>query len=165
MAYLALIGTALGAVNQYAEGQQAKKLADRDASTSRATSQRDAITDRKRAMLLKSRALAVAAASGGGVDDPTVSKLLGDIGAAGEMNALGTLWEGNEIGTGLELQGRARRSEGRARAVSSILSEGSAMYDKYDGGSGGGSYRMPSAQVSGTAAADYQLNPRYGNYV
>jgi hypothetical protein len=162
MAYLQLIGAGMRAVDQYTAGQEEKKFTDRAASTSRATSQRDAITDRRKALLLQSRALAVAAASGGGVDDPTVSKLLADIGAAGEMNALGTLWEGSEIGAGLEREGRARRNEGRARAVSTILSEGSAMYDKYDGGN---SYKLPSSQALGTAAADYQLNPRYNNYV
>jgi hypothetical protein len=133
MAWLSLIGSGVQAVSQYAEGQQAKKLAERSAVQIRASSQRDAIAERRRAMLLKSRALAVAAASGGGgVEDPTVSKLIADINAQGEMNALGALYEGEEEATGLELGGQVRRSEGRARATSSILGGASDYYaNKY----------------------------------
>jgi hypothetical protein len=163
MAWLALVGAGVAAVNQYTQGQEAEKQLNRQASTGRATSQRDAISDRKRALLLQSRALAVAAASGGGVDDPTVSKLLADIGAQGEINALGTLWEGKENGAGLQQEGQVRRREGRMRAVSTILSTGSDMYSKYGGGDS--SYALPTSSVKGTAAADYQLNPRYRNYV
>lgn len=121
------------ALSQYQQGKAEKKQFFRQAGATRATSQRESERARKQSMLLQSRALAIAAASGGGVDDPTVSKLRADIAAQGEVNALNTLWEGNEEGAGLMAQGEARQREGRMRAYSTILSMGDDAM-KYGGG-------------------------------
>jgi hypothetical protein len=118
---------------QYQQGKAQKKQLFRQAGAARATSQRESVRDRKQSLLLQSRALAVAAASGGGVDDPTVSKLRADIAAQGEINALNTLWEGNEESAGLMAEGEARKNEGRMRAYSTILSMGEDAM-KYGGG-------------------------------
>jgi hypothetical protein len=132
MAYLQLIAAGISAVSQYSQGQAAKAQAKRQAGAARATSQRDAGSERKRALLMKSRALAVAAASGaGGEDDPTVNNILADIGTQGEMNALGALYEGSESSAGLMQEGRALAREGKARAVSTVLSTAGSMYGKY----------------------------------
>jgi hypothetical protein len=125
-----LAGTML-AMTQARQGKSAKRQYFRQAGAERASSQRDAETERRRALLLQSRALAVAAASGGGAEDPTVSKILADIGAQGEVNALGALWEGNEASEGLKAEGRSRQREGRAQAVSTILSMGADSAMKY----------------------------------
>jgi hypothetical protein len=119
------------AMNQFGQGRAAKKQLYRQAGAEQASSQRDSIAERKRGMLLKSRALAVAAASGGGVDDPTVHKLLSDIGAQGEVNALSSLWEGDETAEGLRADGRARQREGVMRGASTILSMGQESAGKY----------------------------------
>ena len=118
-------------LNQVRQGQLAKQQLNRQAGAERATAQRDSIAERKRGLLLKSRALAVAASSGGGVDDPTVHKLLADIGAQGEVNALSALWEGDEAAEGMEAEGRARKREGVMRGASTILSMADSSGAKY----------------------------------
>lgn len=129
---LTAAGTGVKAVSQYSQGKSAQRQLYRQAGATRASAQRDAIAERKRALLLQSRALAVAAASGaGGVQDPTIEKLIADIGTQGEMNALGSLYEGEETALGMEAEGRARKREGRARAVSTVLSTGADMMGKY----------------------------------
>ena len=121
------------ALSQYQQGKAQKKQLFRQDGAARATSQRESERARKQSMLLQSRALAIAAASGGGVDDPTVSKLRADIAAQGEVNALNALWEGNEESAGLMAEGEARKNEGRMRAYSTILSMGEDAM-KYGGG-------------------------------
>lgn len=125
------LSSTLLAMSQLRQGNSAKKQLYRQAGAERASSQREAEQERRRAMLLQSRALAVAAASGGGADDPTVHKILSDIGAAGEVNALGALWEGNEASEGLKAEGRIRKREGYARGVSTILASAADAGGKY----------------------------------
>lgn len=57
------------------------------ANEERAAGQRDAHNEREKADLLASRATAVAASSGAGVETPTILNVLEDIGAEGEMKA------------------------------------------------------------------------------
>ncbi len=91
------------------QAEQARQQAGQD----RATSQRAAIEQRRRAKLLESKALARAAASGAGAGDPTVENILGDIGAEGEFRALAELFVGEERALGLETQADLRNFEGR----------------------------------------------------
>lgn len=130
-------GTILGAKS---EAKQLRSEADQleiQAGTERASSQRRAMEERRQARLVSSRALAVAAASGG-ASDPTVVNMMADIEGEGEYRALSALYEGNEEAIGLENQARARRKEAKnvkkasyLKAGSTILQAGSSLASRY----------------------------------
>jgi hypothetical protein len=164
-----LVGGAVEADAARAEGKAAQQIAnfqarqmEQQAGQERAVSQREAIEQRRRARLAQSRALAIAAASGGGTGG-TVQDILATLGAEGEMNAQAALYEGEEAARGLETQAAATRSQGRYANVSSrtaarnmrvssylsaagtLMSDGSSFYSKYwpdDENTGGGSVTM-----------------------
>lgn len=107
-----------------------------------AAAQRKAEEERRQARLMQSRARAVGAASGGGVD----IDLFGDIEEEGEFRALSALWEGKEAAKGRRAQAAASRFEGQSartagfvRGGSKLLHGGStiierasrSMYEKY----------------------------------
>ena len=106
---------------EYRAGRAAKKSAymeakqlKRRAGLTRASSQRASAEERRDARYLMSKARARAAASGGGVSDPTMVDIFADIEAGGEYNALSQLWEGEESARGDEFAAKIRRREGRA---------------------------------------------------
>lgn len=131
-------GTILGARSQAkALKGQARQL-DAQAGDARAVSQRDAIEQRRQARLVESRGLAVAAASGGGADDPTVVNLLANVAGEGEYRALTALYNGESDARGLESEADARRKEAKNvkrasyfKAASSLLSAGSSLQQRY----------------------------------
>jgi hypothetical protein len=126
---------------------QAKQL-ERQAGQERATSQLAAIEESRKGRLARSRALAVAAASGAGTDG-SVSDILSDLTAEGEFNAQGALYEGEETAKGMEVQAAATRAQGayakrgaayQARStrrssylssVGNLMAGGSSFYSKY----------------------------------
>lgn len=87
-------------------------LLEQQAGQERATAQRRAYEERRKATLVGSRAQAVAAASGGGALDPTVLEITGDIAGEGEYNALTQMFTGEERALGLENEAALRRYEG-----------------------------------------------------
>lgn len=122
-------GNAQDAAAQY---QAAQLEAAGKAET--AAAQRKAEEDRRQSRLMQSRARAVGAASGGGID----LDLAGDIAADGEYRALTSLWEGAEAAKGRSAQAAATMTEGKIRkktgllkAGSTILGGGSSLYGKY----------------------------------
>lgn len=128
----------------FSSGAQAKSLKsearqlDTKAGLERASSQREAMEERRKARLLQSRGLAVAAASGGGASDPGVVNLLADIEGEGEYRSLTALYEGNERAAGLESEAKARRKEARNTkisgyidAASTLIGAGSSMAKRY----------------------------------
>ena len=134
-------GTILGASSQAKTLKKEAAGLDRQAGLERASSQREAIEERRQSRLVQSRGLAVAAASGAGADDPTVVNLLANLEGEGEYRALTALYEGNERAIGMEDQARARRKEakniktaGIINAASTMLGAGSSMYDRYGSG-------------------------------
>lgn len=133
--------TILGAAGA-AQGGKAQKLAanfqaaqlEAAGKVDNAVAQRKAEEDRRQTRLVQSRARAVGAASGGGID----FDLAGDIEAEGEYSALTSLWEGVEASKGRKAQAAAARFEGlQARksgllkAGKTILSGASSMFGKY----------------------------------
>lgn len=86
------------------------------AGQERASSQRVAIEERRRARLASSSAVARAAASGAGASDPTVLNIIGDLAAEGEYNALSALFSGEESARGLEMAAAGRLFEGKSEA-------------------------------------------------
>ena len=140
-----LLGSALGlqAAGQFIAGRDAKASADFQAAQMRqqagqaeASAQRAAIAERKKADYMISRARAVAGASGASVSDPTVSNVIGDIGAEGEYQALTALFNGRERATGLYDSAAAKRMEGSAAmragyfGVASTAAQGAYLYKR-----------------------------------
>lgn len=118
--YIALAQSAVQAYSQQQMGKaqesqaQLSALEDRkEANAVQAIAQREAIQERKKARYLRSRALAVAGASGAGAGDKQVSDILSDIDTEGEMNAMNILYSGNERARVLRSSAAAKRSEGR----------------------------------------------------
>lgn len=138
---LSAAGSAVGAVGAIQSGNaqnaaaqyQAKQL-EASGKAEQAAAQREAEEQRRQSRLMQSRARAVGAASGGGID----LELAGDIEAEGEYRALTALWEGNEAAKGRRAQAAASRFEGKSakkagylKAGRTILGGGSSLYEKY----------------------------------
>lgn len=137
---------------------QADQL-DAQAGMERASSQRQAIDERRQATLAESRGLALAAASGGGADDPTVVNAIAGIHGEGEYRALTAMYNGEERARSDEAQAAAKRSGAKSvktagvlDAMGTILSAGTSLYDRYGGG-GGGATAVRADSMGGTLAS------------
>ncbi|CFR19937.1 hypothetical protein [Yersinia kristensenii] len=142
-------GSLLNAGSQYSQGKAAKKQAygeasqlDKQANSVRAQSQLQAMEDRRQARLAESRALAVGAASGAAADSTSFVNNISNMESQGELNALTSLWGGNQQGNQLNNQAAVRRAEGDAakkagkiNAMSSLLQTGGSLYDRFGGSS------------------------------
>ena len=95
-------------------GERAAEVKEQEAGQARASSQREAVDERKQGERIASRVQAVSAASGGGALDPTVIDILGRTGAEGEYRALSALYGGEERARGLEYGAAIDRSRGSA---------------------------------------------------
>lgn len=115
---------------------------ENEATLAEALAQQQAAQERRRAKLLRSRALAVAGASGAGMSgDPTVDKILSDIESEGELRALTSLWEGDYLAdalrTGAEVKRRtavAHKAAATMNAIGSMAGGASntmSFYGKY----------------------------------
>ena len=120
--------------------EQAAQL-DVQAGQERATSQRQAIEERRAGRLASSRALAIAAASGGGSDDPSVVNAIANIAGEGEYRALTALYDGNIQADDTMREAKSRRKEAKNvkraslfKAAGSILGAGATLADRYGGG-------------------------------
>lgn len=152
-----------------AEGKAQKSIADYQASQLRyragqekASSQAAAEQERRKARLAISRGTAVAAASGGGVSDPTVMDILAGLRGEGEYNAKSALYEGEETAKGLEAQAvaaenggayesaaaaykaKATRRASYVQAGGTLMSGAASFYDKF----------WPSSSSSTTPTSD-----------
>lgn len=121
------------------------RQAERSGATAIAIGHRQAAEERRQANLVASRALAVAAASGAGVSDPTVVNLISSARGEGAYRASVALYEGETRARQLRLDavlGRvsgfdaeiagAREAEGAAFATAGAGLRGAAsLYTKY----------------------------------
>lgn len=129
MAEVALaVGTGISAYGKHKKGQEQKDQAysrarqlQRNASVTRAISQREAEDERRLGELAESKALAMAAASGGGVSNATIANLRAGLEAEGEYRALQRLWAGEEEASGMELEAYNTKKAGRAAARAGTL--------------------------------------------
>lgn len=133
-AAVSAVGAIQGGRAQDAAAQYQAAQLEAAGKSEMAVSQRQAEEDRRQSRLMQSRARAVGAASGGGID----LELAGDIEADGEYRALTSLWEGTEAAKGRRAQASASRFEGTQakkagvfKAASTILGGGSSLYEKY----------------------------------
>lgn len=121
---------------------------ERQAGIALALSQREALEERRVADYAASRALAVAAASGGGVSDPTIVKILADHKGMGAYKASLALYEGEERarqyrvsamserlgGSGALEEGLARARAYNIRAIGGTVRTLGGLYGKYGAG-------------------------------
>jgi hypothetical protein len=143
--YAALAMTVVSAYTQAEMGKAAAANArvqaiqqERDANQVQVASQHEAALRRRQVKLLTSRARAVTGASGAGVTDPTVNKLVTEIEAAGEADALTALWEGDYTARALRLgatskltEARVLKAAGYASSATTALAGGLSFYEKY----------------------------------
>lgn len=138
--------TALNSFGAHKAGQAESRAANIEAGqmesiarSERASSQQQALAEQRRGELVKSRAIAVSAAGGGGVSD---TNIIGDIEAEKKFRSLAALFEGEERARDLEKQanitrftGRQARKAGNIKAVTSAISGGSTLFQRYGGSS------------------------------
>lgn len=139
-----------------------------------ASAQRDAIEQERQSEMLQSRALALAAASGGGASDPTVQNLIAKTAANGAYRKSVALYQGEEKARQLRLAAVAKRTEGAIAeaggetegttrdigAFGTALQAGGSLYSKYGvGGSGFTEASLIAEQVPGQYST---TNRQYG---
>lgn len=164
IAAIGMIMNAFGAMEQgraaRLQGEQAKvhaefeaREAEKSAGLAIAIGQRQAAEDKRQTALVASRALAVSAASGGGVSDPSIVNLLAKIQGQGAYRAHVSLYEGEARARQLRLQGAIGQIGGDEAAVRGLNAQagynlagagqlalgGASLYAKYGfGGPGSG---------------------------
>lgn len=123
-------GTLLSFVGQMQAASAAKKTAEyeakqqeQQAQTERAASQRKAIDERRRKDYAVSRARAVGAGGGGGLDYDVIS----DIEEEGEYRALTQIWGGEERARGREMQADSTRYSAQQRAKGMMIGAGTSL--------------------------------------
>lgn len=125
---LAAAGGITSALGSLSAGNTAAAQADFEAKQLKqkgeaefAIGQREAMEKRREKRLTLSRARAVAAASGAGVDDPTATEIMAGIEQQGEFNAMSAMYRGQLAQSNLLGQARARKTEGRQAQQAGLL--------------------------------------------
>lgn len=114
---------ASGVAMQREANAEARQL-DAAAGQARASAQRGAAEERRKARLVQSRAQAAAR---GGAGDVGVVNIMGDIAAEGEYRALSSLYEGEERARGYQDAAAARRYSGKQSLLAGLVSGGSTF--------------------------------------
>lgn len=186
---LTVAGAALGVggslISANAEAKELRAQAgqlDAQAKDDRASSQRRSMEERRQARIAGSRALAVAAASGGGASDPSVINRIAELEGEGEYRALSALYEGETEARTKEAQAAANRrgaktakTVGALKAIGSMIGSGSSLFDRFAGSgppatewnathqfapaTDWGAYVEPFRKKKGNAAPAYGLTP------
>ena len=145
LAFVVGFGLSAKAARDVGKAQNANAVAqalqlEQRARVTRGASQRAAIRELDVAENIQSRALALAAASGAGVTNPTVLNILADIEAEGEYRSLTQLYTGEDEARGMEAQAKSLRRTGSAlaragkiKAIATILSGVSEWQSRYGG--------------------------------
>lgn len=147
--------------------------ADRRAGEAIAISQRQSLEEQRQATLVASRALAVAAASGAGVSDPTMVRVIANARGEGAVRAATALYEGQARARQLrteavlgrvsaseaDLTGRETEAAYSIRSAGAVARESLSLYSKYglDGPKGDAS--LVGEMVPGQFST---VNPAYG---
>lgn len=149
--------------------QMGMQALDKEAEANRtqAVSQREAIIQRRRARYMRSRALAVAGASGGGVSDPTVENVIAGIDTEGDINFMNALYSGDLRSQALRKSAANLRSTAATMkatrymgSASTILNAGGdfasqnpSFFSKYGGD------KANQSIGTGTAYSDFARRP------
>ena len=157
MAQIALM--AVGSLAALNRGAQARKLKyqqaeglDAAANRRMAATTADVAEEERTKKFMYSRALAIAAASGGGVDDAGMVALLGDLNAEGEYRVMSKLWVGQEEAEGLRFRATAARREGENALEAGYLNAATTVISSFGKGSFDG-FSQASQMEKGLAAA------------
>ncbi len=144
------------AARQNAENVKAAKnfeaaQLEQNAGQVEAQGQRAGIEQVRQAQLVQSRALAVAAAGGGGVSDTTIVRLLSKIEGEGVYRSRAAMYEGEDKARVMRMQAAARRFEGElgvqggdalasaylTKGMTGMASGVGSLFSKYGGGGPG----------------------------
>lgn len=138
-------GAIFNAASYYQQGKISRMLGKyqrrenyRAAKDVIASGQRVMLEERRNAQLLASRALAVAGASGGGVDDPTVEKIISDIEGEGAYREASAMYEAEAQARKLRQEGDLAAWEGNVKqrqanlgALGSLVGGGGSAYGEW----------------------------------
>lgn len=141
-----LLGTIFDAQSKKKAGNQFRDTSeftarqyDIEAGQAIAGAQRQALEQRRRATLTQSRALALAAASGG-ASSPGVIDLIADIEGEGNYRAMTAMYEGESAARQYRMSAAARRYEGAmakqagdSAMLPAILRGGATLFSRYGG--------------------------------
>lgn len=150
-AYSAGSAAAANGARQQAAAQFTAAQLEQQAGQTEASGQRAGAEQTRQAMLLNSRALALAAASGGGATDPTVVTLLSRTAAEGAYRSAVAIYQSEEQARQLRLKAAATSYEGdlalasgqdkqkayETAAFGSLLTGAASLYSKYGMGGPG----------------------------
>jgi len=133
-AMLSLAGDSLSAAGSLQRGFEAKGSADFQAAQLRqnagqvqAAAQRDAFQADRQGRMIASRALAVAAASGGGASDPTVVNLIAADAQEASYRKAVALYQGDDQARAMRTAAAAKDYEGKTALVGSAVSAGAGV--------------------------------------
>jgi hypothetical protein len=140
-------GTAMSAMSSVTQGNALKKQADfeagqmdQKAGQTVAEGLQAAKEERRQAMLLKSRAVALNAAGGGSGADVSTNKIISDIAGEGEYRALTKMFQAKETAAYYKDSANAKRYEGKQakkayimEGIGTALKGGSDWYKNYGG--------------------------------
>lgn len=122
------VGTGISAIGQIQAGRQQEAMAEYQAEQMELQAQdkmalatRDAEQEAKKKDALLSRQVALAADSGGGVQNASVLGILEDAEAAGQYNVDTAIYNGQQESAGLRSQAGATRLEGKAARTGATL--------------------------------------------
>ena len=164
-----------GAQQRIEKNFEAQQM-EQNATQTVASSQRQAMAERRQAQLVASRALALGGSSGAGLTDPTMAGILTDIASEGSYRSALALYEGEDRARKMRMGAEAAEYEGevlergahqKAKAVrttgyGSVMQGLGSMGMKYGMGSGTGGSGGTSLS-SGTGFVDAGT-PSYANY-
>lgn len=140
MAWLAAaapyISAGVGVAQTVAQGNTQERIAEIEARQQReqgladmAEAQQTATQERKRASFLKSRATALAAASGTSVDSPNVADTIADIDAQGQYNSLAALYSGSTSASSRNYAASLAKARGKSAKAGSYYQAGATVLD------------------------------------
>ena len=143
---MAQLGFLAAGVGQAIKAFQQQKLKIEEAkgfreakNRSMAATTREMAEEQRNKEYMHSRALAVAAFSGAGVDDPGMVKVLADLNAEGEYRIMSKLWRGQDEAEGLIYRAEVAKREGDAALVAGAVNTVSSAMSAYSAGGFGGS--------------------------
>ena len=122
-----------------------------NAGQAQAQGQAASVDEMRRSRLIQSRALALAAASGGGASDPTVIHLISNLALEGELARRTQLYNGDERARSLRNQALATEYEGLTNQYAGINAQNAANASA-DAISTAGKWQVASTLVSGAAS-------------
>lgn len=133
-----------GRMRQQAAQVEAAQM-ETAAGQAQAVAQRNADEEHRKADLVMSRALAVAAASGGGASDPTVTNIISRIAGEGTYRGMMALYAGEEEARDMRNRARATRYSGevsryegeqmkrasKLSAIKTAITGAAGMYERF----------------------------------